>query len=114
MLALLLQPQGLRLELVAEGETPLKLAEKIAEAGPDLVVVSYLPPGGFTPARYLVRRLRARLAELPILVGSWGETGASSKAEEQLKGVGASGVVFRLADAREQILKQLQPTAGPD
>ena len=59
--------------------------------------------GGPGQARYQVRRLRARFAGLPILVGRWGEAG-SDAASEGLSGVGATHVAFTLADARDQIL----------
>jgi hypothetical protein len=73
------------------------------------VVVSHLPPMGLTLARYLVRRLRSQFAELPIVVGRWGETDGSASAAERLVGVGASRVVFTLADARARILSAVVP-----
>ena len=39
--------------------------------------MSHLPPEGLTSARYLVRRLRAQFADLPIVVGRWGGTAAA-------------------------------------
>jgi hypothetical protein len=59
--------------------------------------------------RYLVRRLRAQFAVLPIVVGRWGETEGSASAAERLVGVGASRVVFTLADARARILSLVVP-----
>ena len=63
-------------------------------------------------ARYLVRRLRAQFAELPIVVGHWGETAGSAAAAEQLIGIGASRVVFTLADARAHIAGEVVPEPG--
>jgi hypothetical protein len=68
-----------------------------------MVMLSHLPPEALAQARYQVRRLRARFAALPILVGRWGE-GGSNAASEGLSGVGATHVAFTLADARDQIL----------
>jgi hypothetical protein len=90
-------------------ESPLKLAGDVAEAKPDLVVLSHLPPAGFTNARYLVRRLRARFVDLPIVVGRWSQTGDTAEAAERLTSVGASRVVFRLAEARDLILEKYLP-----
>jgi predicted PurR-regulated permease PerM len=109
MLSLLLQPAGLGIRIMDEEESPLKLAEQIAGLDPQMVILSHLPPGGFTTARYLVRRLRAQFAELPIMVGRWGERGDAAAAAERMTSVGATCVVFRLADARDQVLERLRP-----
>jgi predicted PurR-regulated permease PerM len=109
MLGLLLAPSECRLSILESVETPLRLAEQIAEIDPQLVVLSHLPPAGFTTARYLVRRLRARFPELPILVGRWKESGDQNQVAEAMTTVGASHVVFRLADARTCILDRLLP-----
>jgi predicted PurR-regulated permease PerM len=109
MLAQLLAPFGCALEIIADVESPLQAAERVAELDPRLVVLSHLPPEGLNQARYLVRRLRARFEGLPIVVGRWGETGGAATAAERLTGVGASYVVFTLADARERILKIVSP-----
>jgi hypothetical protein len=68
-----------------------------------MVILSHLPPEPLAQARYQVRRLRARFAALPIVVGRWGDEG-SDAASEGLSGVGPTYVAFTLADARDQIL----------
>jgi predicted PurR-regulated permease PerM len=114
MLEQLLAPSGCTLEIAVNTESPLQVAEWLAEQSPRLVVVSHLPPEGLTLARYLVQRLRARLAELPIVVGRWGETGGAASAAERLVGIGASHVVFTLAEARDLILKRVSLERKPD
>jgi predicted PurR-regulated permease PerM len=114
MLGQLLAPTGCTLEIVTDTESPLQVAERLADQSPRLVVVSHLPPEGLTRARYLVQRLRARFAELPIVVGRWGETGGAASAAERLVGIGASYVVFTLADARERILKRALSGRRPE
>jgi predicted PurR-regulated permease PerM len=112
MLAQLLGPSGLALEVAADAATPLELSERVAERDPGMVVLSDLPPGGLTSARYLVRRLRARFADLPILVGRWGAAGAAAaSASERLTEAGASEVALGLAEARDRIVARLAP--GP-
>ncbi len=113
MLSLLLTPRGYSLRILTTPETPLKLAEQVAEAEPQLVVLSHLPPGGFTVARYLVRRLRARFSDLRLLVGRWGESGDPLSAAERLTSLGASHVVIRLADARDHIEDHFRPKPEP-
>ena len=104
MLEQLLTPSGCAMEIITDTESPLRVAEHLASAMPDLVVLSHLPPLGLTPARYLVRRLRARFKDLPIIVGRWAEAGASADAVKGLTEVGASQVALSLVEAREKIL----------
>ncbi|MBV8075642.1 MAG: hypothetical protein JO284_04565, partial [Planctomycetaceae bacterium] len=95
-------------------ESPLKLVERLAEVEPHLIVLSHLPPCGLTRARYLVRQLRARFAETPILVGRWGVTSDPEELAQRLTSVGASQVVFQLPDARDRILQRILPAREPD
>lgn len=115
MLGLLLPPQECVLTILEPPESPGKLADHVAEVDPDLLLVSHLPPGGSTAARYLVRRLRARFADLPILVGFWsaqGNTAEAAEAAERLTNVGATHVVFGLAEARDQVLLRIRSAEG--
>ena len=99
MLEQLLTPSGCRLEIITDSDSSLQVIERLAEDEPEFVVISHLPPAGSTLARYLVRRLRAQFSDLSIVVGHWGETPGSAAAAEQLIAIGASRVVFTLADA---------------
>jgi hypothetical protein len=107
MLAQLLPPHACKLTILAAPESYLKLAETVAEADPELVIVSHLPPTGTTRARYLVRRLRARFADLPIVVGLW-TGGDDAEVAERLASAGATRVATHLAEVRELILKPVQ------
>ncbi len=103
MLGQILAPSKCTLVNIEGGGSPMLLAERVAEVSPAMVVLSHLPPEALAQARYQVRRLRARFAELPILVGRWGEASRDA-ASEGLSGVGATHVAFTLADACDQIL----------
>jgi predicted PurR-regulated permease PerM len=109
MLAQLLGPWGLALEPVTDAVTPLAVAERVQERSPAMVVLSNLPPGGLTEARYQVRRLRARFDVLPIVVGHWGAAGKAASAASRLAEGGASHVALTLADARDWIADKLAP-----
>jgi hypothetical protein len=84
----------------------MQLADRVAANSPPMIVLSHLPPEALAQARYQVRRLRARFAGLPILVGRWGEA-SSDEASHGVSGVGATHVAFTLADARDQILARV-------
>lgn len=103
MLGQLLSPSGCNLEIITDTESSLQVAERVAEQSPKIVVVSHFAREGLTLTRYLVRRLRARFADMPILVGRWGQRNDVASAEERLVAIGASRVVITLADARDRI-----------
>jgi hypothetical protein len=109
MLAQLLVPSGCTLEILTDVESPLQVAEQVAERQPRLVIFSHVPPEGLYQARYLVRRVRAHCEGLPLVIGRWGEIPGATSAAERLAGAGASHVVFTLEDARSRILKTLFP-----
>ncbi|MDR3635487.1 MAG: AI-2E family transporter [Isosphaeraceae bacterium] len=106
MLSVLLKPAGLTLTILEDLGTPLKLADHVAECKPALVVLSHVPPGGLTKARYVVRRIRSQSNDLPLIVGRWGIPSNVGKVTDQLKAGGATGAVFRLSEARDRIAAQ--------
>ena len=108
MLRLLLVPAGYEMEIIADANTSGGGAVAAREPS---VVLSHVPPSGLNQTCYLVRKLRAQLAELPIIVGRWGKSGGTASAE-RLAGVGATHVVFTMADARDRILARLE--TSPD
>ncbi len=114
MLDLLLAPSGCRLSILEHFETPLELAEKVAEFDPQLVLLSHVPPSGSTVTRYLIRRLRARFPDLPLLVGRWGENGNLEEIAESMTAMGATLVAFRLSEARTRILDRILPRVEPE
>ncbi len=109
MLSQVLTASGLNLETITDATTPLAIAEQVAQRKPAMLVVSHLPPNGLTSARYLVRRLRARFPDLPILVGRWGALGNAASASQRLTEMGASHVSLNLVDARDHIISKLIP-----
>jgi predicted PurR-regulated permease PerM len=80
----------------------------MAEADkPSVVCIASLPPGGVSRASYLCKRLRAKLPELQILVGRWGQ-GDFVTARQRLQGAGANEVANSLVENRKQLLPFLQ------
>jgi hypothetical protein len=98
-------PEGCKLALTEPGLTPLQLAEKLGADPPGLIVISHVPPAGLTTTRYLVRRIHARLPEVPIIVGRWAEKDDNESAE-RLSEAGATHVVSSVAEARDAILRR--------
>ena len=79
-------------------------AEVVAQAEheqPALICVGALPPGGLSQARYLCKRVRAKLPNARILVGRWGLTSNLEQNQEQLREAGADEVDATLLVTRE-------------
>ena len=72
MLAQLLEKHGLAARVIPTQAVSAANAARFDAAGAPMVCLSYLEAGGFTSARYLVRRLRRRLPQAKILIGFWG------------------------------------------
>ena len=96
------------MQIVTDTESSLQVVERVDECRPTLVIVSHLPPEGSTLARYLVKRLRVQFADLPIVVGLWGEADPPAAPSRGWRG-SASRIVFTLADARARILNMVSP-----
>jgi predicted PurR-regulated permease PerM len=81
-------------------------AEVVALAGetePAIVCIGALPPGGLAQARYLCKRLRARLPEAKIVVGRCGLHSDLEQNEKQLKEAGADHVETKLVEMRDHL-----------
>ena len=88
MLGQLLAPSKCTLVNIEDAGSPMQLADRVAEVSPAMVILSHLPPEALAQARYQVRRLRARFAGLPILVGRWGEAGSDAASAGALRSRG--------------------------
>ncbi len=112
MLGQILDPSLCHLTIREDVESPLALSDSLASGDASMVVLSHLPPTGLTNARYLVKRIHARLGDLPIVVGRWVETGDSASSTERLTSSGATSVVSTLTAARDAVLASAKPKAA--
>jgi predicted PurR-regulated permease PerM len=109
MLNLLLKPSGKRLTILAATGSPLHISDKVAQLEAGLIVMSHLPPLGLTRTRYLIKRLRARYPEIPMVVGFWNVKADSAQVGEQLRSSSAYHVALSVAAARTMILDRTVP-----
>ena len=95
---------------------PLERLEEELEtnlpSGLQAAVVSALPPEAVPPARAAVKRIRARVEGLPIIVGLWGLDHDLDRAAQRLGSVGVSLLETRVAACVEEI-ERLRHTPGP-
>lgn len=91
-----------------------RLEEEVAASTETLevVVVSALPPEAVPPARAVVKRIRARAEDLPIIVGLWGLDQDFDRAVQRLGSVGVSLPETRVEGCVERI-QRLRHTPGP-
>jgi len=103
MLGQLLGSRGIAVRLVPSVAVSAENLFRLDVADVDTVCLSYLEPGSFTNARYLVRRLRRGLPNVRIFVGFWTLGDNEGRQVEALRETGADLVVTSLRQAVEQI-----------
>ena len=109
MLNLMLKPSGVRLTILSATGSPLSVSDKVEQLGCGLIVMSHLPPLGLTPTRYLIKRLRARHPDIPMVVGFWDVKADPVQVAEQLRSSSAYHVALSVAAARTMILERTVP-----
>jgi predicted PurR-regulated permease PerM len=70
---------GIGARVVSSDETSAANIRELSCEGVQLTCVSYLEPGTFKNARYQVRRLRKRMAGVPVMAIFWGLGGDNSR-----------------------------------
>ena len=70
-----------------------------------IICIADLPPSAPTKSRYLVKRLRAAVPEVKILVGRWGPPLFADGSEEALRAAGADTVTAQLIEARDVLVQ---------
>src|SRR3954451_19998691 len=87
----------------------MHISGKMDELDTGLIVISYLPPLGLTRARYLIKRLRARHAQVPMLVGLWDAKADLAQVAERLRSASAYHVALGVAAVRSMIVERVAP-----
>jgi predicted PurR-regulated permease PerM len=103
----LFDPRRVELESVGSAYLSSDAAAVGDEALPDLVCVLSIPPGGLAQARYICRRLRAKLPLTPILVIRPGVQASEKESGKKLLEEGASTVCATLEEAQTAAQQQL-------
>jgi predicted PurR-regulated permease PerM len=103
MLGQLLQRDACRVEAVSTRALPSEVETRVERERPALVFIAILPPGGLVQACYLCKRLRKRFADLPIVVGYWGDERHFDKVLGRVRSAGASYLTTSLLQSTSQI-----------
>jgi predicted PurR-regulated permease PerM len=83
--------------------------ETIRRTGARVVCIADLPPSAPSTSRYLVKRLRAAIPGLTILVGRWATAPFADESVTALKEAGADAVATTLLETREQLERCVRP-----
>jgi predicted PurR-regulated permease PerM len=107
MLAQLFDPNKVQIQSAGSAYLASEVAAVAEKELPDLVCVISIPPGGLAQARYICRRLRAKLPVTPILVIRPGVQANGKESAQKLTEDGASKVCFTLGEAHAAVENQL-------
>jgi predicted PurR-regulated permease PerM len=113
MFGRLLQECDCRLETMSSDALCAEVVTHVENEKPDLVYIAALPPGGLAQARYLVKRLRARIPEVKIGVGRWGQKDNIDKVRQRLREAGADYVSLTLLESRRQVISEIRVLTAP-
>jgi hypothetical protein len=116
MLAQLLEQKGFpTLSLPIAGSSPDDWLGSLKAGGNDIICISALPPYAFAPARAMFKQIRARFAELKVVVCVWGFSGDTDKAKARFERDQPDRFATSRAEAMEHVqeLVRPQPEATP-
>ena len=100
MLAHLLDDLPIRVEITRTRLQASELLPLVREHGYSVVCLADLPPSASSKTRYLVKRLRAALPELRIIVGRWAPPALADESTQLLRDTGANLVASTLLETR--------------
>jgi predicted PurR-regulated permease PerM len=104
----LLDSAKCRFEVLSDMKLSSEVLAQVEHDSPAVLCIASLPPGGLAHIRYLCKRLRARAANLKILVGYWGLEHNQSRVRERLLETGADNVSTTLAETKRELLPLVQ------
>jgi hypothetical protein len=88
--------------------------EATTETGPPAILcIATLPPGGLAHVRYLIKRLRARVPGLRIVVGRWGAPDDLAEERAAFTTVGADEVTVTMLETRDRLRQVAQLSSPP-
>jgi predicted PurR-regulated permease PerM len=100
MLAHLLDDLPIVVEIITTRLQASELLSLVQAQGFSVVCLADLPPSPASKTRYLVKRLRAALPEVRILVGRWGPPALADDSTQVLREAGANLVASTLVETR--------------
>lgn len=101
MLSHLLDHRRWEVELISHEMLASELVTRLRADPPQAICIATVAPGGVAHAGYLCKRLRHAVAEIPLVVGRWGEKQVNKVDRERLQGAGATMVTTSLLETKQ-------------
>ena len=79
------------------------LVSLVRKQGVSVICLADLPPSPPSKSRYLIKRLRASLPDLRIIVGRWSPPALADESSQALKDAGATLVATTIVETREYL-----------
>lgn len=103
MLAQLVAADGIRLDVASVRLLTAEIVDLVRTRQANLVCIADLPPSPPSKTRYIVRKLRASLPQVKILVGRWAPSELADEDRSALVDAGAAHVATTLIETRDQL-----------
>jgi predicted PurR-regulated permease PerM len=115
MLAVRVATDGVRLDVADAGVLAAEVLERVEATQPGVVVVASVAVSGLGHARYILKRLRARFPDLPLVAACWSAPDEADEACAALVDAGATDVAITLSEARDRIVqyRRVRAEAAP-
>lgn len=116
MLANLVEDLPIALEIIGARMLAAALVALVQERKCSVVCIADLPPSTFSKSRYLVKRLRAALPDVHIVVGRWAPAALMDEGSDVLREAGANHVDATLVATRDYLggLLEMPRISGAD
>jgi predicted PurR-regulated permease PerM len=113
LLAHLLEKRGIGARVLSANDvSPTHLA-RLDVSGVQVVCVSYLDPGNYKNAKYLVRRLKKRIPNAHPIAGFWGYAESDSHYLDSVEAMEMADVVSSLGQAVDRVLALARTAKAP-
>ncbi len=113
LLAHVLEKRGIGARVVSASEVSPSHLARLNTSGVQVYCVSYLDPGNYKNARYLVRRLKKKMPQAHPMAGFWGYAESDSHYLDSVEAMEMDDVVSSLTQAAERVLVLARRAADP-
>jgi predicted PurR-regulated permease PerM len=114
LLVHLLKRRGIKAGVVSSEDASPNNVQALDPDGVQAILVSYLDPGNYKNARYLVRRLHKRVPDAVPIAGFWGAFESDTHYLDSVEATGCDLVVTTLREAVDCVVALARKAANPD
>jgi len=114
MLSQMLEQSGCAAKYIPVAALASEMLEIVEKYDAKLVCISALPPSALAHARYLCKRVRGRMKNVPVVIGLWGAKIDAKKALARLACSDKDRVVRSLSEARSEITPVVSVKKEPE